>query len=125
MQNIAAVQALAVSLLSGVALFACGTEGSTGPPQQPIVVSVVITPSSAALESIGATLPLSASALDAIGNTISGKTFTWSSANENSVSVSSSGLVTAVANGSATITATTDGVSGTAFVIVVVFPSPP
>ncbi len=125
MQNIASVQALAVSLLSGLALSACGTEESTGPAQQPTVVSVVVTPSTAALESIGATLQLSASALDLIGNTISDKTFTWSSSNENSVTVSSSGLVTAVAVGSATITATTDRVSGTAFVIVVVFPSPP
>ena len=125
MQNIASVQALAVSLLSGLALSACGTEESTGPVQQPTVVSVVVTPSTAALESIGATRQLSASALDLIGNTISDKTFTWSSSNENSVTVSSSGLVTAVAVGSATITATTDRVSGTAFVIVVVFPSPP
>ena len=125
MQSIASVQALAVSLLSGFALSACGTEGSTGPPQQPTVVSVVVTPSGATLESIGETLQLNASALDVIGNTIPDKTFTWSSSNENSVTVSSSGLVTAVAVGSATITATTDGVSGTAFVIVVVFPSPP
>ena len=125
MQSIASVQALAVSLLSGLALSACGTEGSTGPPQQPTVVSVVVTPSGATLESIGETLQLNASALDVIGNTIPDKTFTWLSSNENSVTVSSSGLVTAVAVGSATITATTDGVSGTAFVIVVVFPSPP
>ena len=125
MRSIASVQTLAVSLLTGIALSACGTDESTGLPQQPAVVSVVVTPSGATLKSIGETLQLSASARDATGTTISGKTFTWSSSDENSVTVSSSGLVTAVAVGSAIVTATSDGVDGTARVFVALLPSPP
>lgn len=125
MRSIASIQILAVSLLAGIALSACGADESTGLPQQPpTVVSVVVTPSGATLKSIGETLQLSASASDASGTTISGKTFTWLSSDENSVSVSSSGLVTAVAVGSAIVTATTDGVGGTARIFVALLPSP-
>jgi uncharacterized protein YjdB len=41
------------------------------------------------------------------------------------VAVSSSGLVTAMAVGSATVTATTDGVDGTARIFVALLPSQP
>ena len=63
-------------------------------------------------------MQLTGTAQDASGNTISGKTFSWSSADQSVATVNSSGLVTAVANGSATVTATTDGVNGTATVVV-------
>ena len=58
-------------------------------------------------------MQLTATAQDASGSTLSGKTFTWSSSDQSVATVNSSGLVTAVANGSATIMATTDGVNGT------------
>ncbi len=51
-----------------------------------------------------------------VGETISGKKFTWMSSGEGIATVSSSGQVTAVSNGSVTITATTNGVNGTATV---------
>ncbi|MFQ6047702.1 MAG: PQQ-binding-like beta-propeller repeat protein, partial [Gemmatimonadales bacterium] len=54
------------------------------------------------------------------GSAISGKTFTWASSDESVATVSSSGLVTAVASGMATITATTDAVSGEATITVLV-----
>ena len=50
-------------------------------------------------------------AKDAHGNTISGVSFTWESSDTNVLSVSDAGLATAVANGSAQVTAATDGVS--------------
>ena len=124
MRSTASARFVAVSILSSIALSACGDE-PTGMQPPPTVVSVVVTPSGATLESIGATLQLSASAHDVIGTTISGKTFTWSSSDENTVAVSSSGLVTAMAVGSATVTATTDGVDGTAMIFVALLPSPP
>ncbi len=68
--------------------------------------------------SFGETAQLTASAQDANGTAISGKTFTWSSSDQTIATVSTSGLVSAVADGSATITATTDGVSGTAGIAV-------
>jgi uncharacterized protein YjdB len=124
MRSTASARFVAVSILSSIALSACGDE-PTGMQPPPAVVSVVVTPSGATLKSIGETLQLSASARDATGTTISGKTFTWSSSSENSVTVSSSGLVTAVAVGSAIVTATSDGVDGTARVFVALLPSPP
>ena len=104
------------ALVGCLPLFACGVEESTDPGQTlpPAVASVVVTPTSATLVSLGETLQLTASASDANGNTISGKTFTWSSSDANVATVSASGLTTAVANGSATITATTDAVNGRA-----------
>ena len=107
---------LVSAMLIAFTLAACGDEETTGPGQtlQPAVFSVVFTPASAALVSLGETVQLTANALDANGNTISGKTFTWSSSDQTIATVSSSGLVTAMANGSVTITAATDGVDGTA-----------
>ena len=100
---------------STMSVLACGSDTPTG-NGPPAVASVVVTPVNASLVSLGETVQLTASAQDASGNTLSGKTFTWSSSGQSVATVGSSGLVTAVANGSATITATTDGVNGTATV---------
>ena len=106
------------ALVGCLPLFACGGEESMDPGQTlpPSVASVAVTPSTATLVSFGETVQLAASAQDASGTAISGKTFTWSSSDANIATVSASGLVTAVANGSVTIMATSDGVSGTAAV---------
>jgi Tol biopolymer transport system component len=87
------------------------------------VVQVAVTPATALLAAAGETRQFAATAQDADGNAIAGKTFTWGSSNEAVASVSSSGLATAVAGGSATITATVDGKSGTAAVTVEIAPS--
>jgi alpha-tubulin suppressor-like RCC1 family protein len=103
----------------------CGDESDVTGPQNdglPTVASVVITPGSATFGSLGETIQLSASARDASGNVMPDKTFTCSSSNPDRATVGSSGLVTAVANGSATITATTEGRSGTASITVAQVP---
>jgi trimeric autotransporter adhesin len=56
---------------------------------------------------------------DAAGNELSGRTVTWSTSNDRTVSVSSTGVVTAHRRGSATITARSEGVSGTAHINVI------
>ena len=56
-------------------------------------------------------LQLQAVAKNAHGNTMSGVSFTWESSDTTVLSVSDAGLATAVANGSARVTAATDGVS--------------
>ncbi len=104
---------IAGTSLSMLSVVACG---DTTEPES--VASVVVTPSTATLVSLGETVQLTASARDASGNAISGKTFTWASSDQNIASVNGSGLVTAVANGSVTITVTTEGVNGTATVVV-------
>jgi uncharacterized protein YjdB len=58
--------------------------------------------------------------LNAGGTAIAGKTFVWASGNT-AVATVNNGLVSAVMTGSATITATVDGKTGTALVNV----SPP
>jgi uncharacterized protein YjdB len=55
------------------------------------------------------TVQLTATAKDAQGNDITGRTFTWTTSDGNTASVSSSGLVRAKRSGTVTITATLDG----------------
>lgn len=71
--------------------------------------TVTVTPTSPTLSSPGATQQMTATARDASNNAISGVTFTWTSSNTAVATVSSSGLVTTVASGTATITATAPG----------------
>ena len=78
----------------------------------PSVATVEVVAATTSLASLGTTVQLQATARDASGAVFSGTTFTWISSNENVVTVNTSGLATAVANGTATITATADGRTG-------------
>src|SRR5262249_44379833 len=62
----------------------------------------------------GATRQATATLTDAIGNVLTGRSIAWSSSNTAAATVSSSGLVTGVAAGSANIVATSEGKSGSA-----------
>ncbi|HSM05368.1 MAG TPA: Ig-like domain-containing protein [Longimicrobiales bacterium] len=85
------------------------------------VASVTVTPSAANVV-IGATQALTATARDASGNVLTGRTVTWSSLNTSVATVSTSGVVTGVALGTATIQALVDGVAGTSAITVVEVP---
>jgi uncharacterized protein YjdB len=88
------------------------------PAPTPVVATVTVSPTSVTLNQ-GATSQLTATARDSAGNVISGQTFTWSSSNNVVATVSPSGVVTAVAAGSATVSATSsNGRRGSASVIV-------
>ncbi len=91
-------------------------EGMVVQPDEPdvTVASVTVTPSTVTLALLGDTATVTAQAKNAAGSVLSGKTFTWSTSDGTIATVSTSGLVTAVAVGNATITATVDAVSGTA-----------
>ena len=67
---------------------------------------------------VGQTLQLTATPKDSSGNPLSGRTIAWSSSAQQVATVSASGLVTGVAAGSATITAMSEGKSGTAAITV-------
>lgn len=99
-----------------LATASCGG-GGTEPVQDNSVASVTIA-SSATTIAPGATVQLSATARTAAGATVGGLTPTWSSSNQGVATVNTSGLVSAVANGTATITATMGGVSGTRVITV-------
>lgn len=84
---------------------------------QAAVASVILLPTTSNL-TIGATQPLTAELRDARGTVLTGRTVSWSSDAPSVATVSSSGLVTGVFLGQATVTATSEGVSGTADVTV-------
>ena len=81
------------------------------------VASVTVSPASAGIL-VGATVQLAAVTKDSAGNTLTGQTQWWASGNTAVATVSASGLVTAVAAGSATINATSGGKSAGATVTV-------
>lgn len=84
----------------------------------PAVATVKVSPEAPSLAP-GATVQLSASARDAAGNVLTGRGVAWSSSDAAVATVSPTGLVTAVAAGSARVRATVDGsVSGEAAVTV-------
>src|SRR2546426_1035516 len=75
------------------------------------VASVAVSPASASV-GVGQTVPLTATPQDASGNPLSGRVVTWASSNTAVATVNGSGLVSGVAAGPATITATSEGQSG-------------
>jgi hypothetical protein len=87
------------------------------------VASVTIAPNPATVPA-GATVALAATARDAGGAVLTGRHVGWQSAHPAVATVDSTGLVRGVAAGSATITATVDGIPGTATVQVTAAPSP-
>lgn len=122
-------------LLAVVCLFAlaaCGGDATQpvpppappppGPPPPPPpppapVASVTVEPTAASLVPVQ-TAPLTATLRDAGGAVLTGRTVTWTSNTPAAATVNVSGIVTAVAPGTATITATSEGQSGTAQVTV-------
>ena len=81
------------------------------------VASVSVAPPSATVP-VGQTVQLTATPKDANGTPLAGRTVTWSSSNTSVANVDGSGLVSAAAAGSATITATSEGQSGTSAITV-------
>jgi hypothetical protein len=82
------------------------------------VESVTVTPSSDTLQSLGETVSLAVSSFDASGNVVTGRSYTWESSDTDVATVSGSGVVTAIENGTAVITATTGDASGSASILV-------
>jgi uncharacterized protein YjdB len=81
------------------------------------VASVAVSPSSVSLI-VGQTQQLSALAKDASANALSGRTVTWATSAASIATVTPSGLLTALSAGTATVTATVEGVSGSATVTI-------
>lgn len=85
------------------------------------VASVTVTPANPTL-SVNQTLGMTATMRDAAGNILSGRTVTWASQNQAVATVNTQGVVTAVASGTATIVATSEGVNGTTVITVSTIP---
>ena len=97
--------------------------GTTGVSTAP-VASVTVSPASASV-GVAQTVQLTATPKDASGNPLTGRAVTWGSSNALVAIVGSSGLVTGLVVGTATITATSEGQNGTSTVTVTVLPPPP
>jgi len=72
---------------------------------------------------VGQTQQLTASSKDSAGGDLAGRSFAWQSSDATKASVSATGLVTAVAAGTATVTVTSEGKSATAAVTVIGLPA--
>src|SRR2546425_4248149 len=113
---------LVTGKVAGTATITATSEGQSGTSAITVVhvpvVSVTVAPSSATAQ-VGSTVQLTATPKDAGGNPLTGRTVTWASGNTSVATVSPSGLVSGATVGSATITATSEGQSGTAAITVV------
>lgn len=96
-----------------VASLSCG--GEVAGPSGARVATVTVQPSSSSL-AIGSNLPLQATARDADGNVLVGRRIFFASNDENVATVTSDGVVTARAIGTAQIAASSEGQSAIAVV---------
>jgi len=112
---------LVTGVAAGTATIAATSEGQSGTSDVTVtlapVASVAVTPSPASVQ-VGQTVQLTATPKDANGNPLSGRVITWASNNTAVATVSASGLVSGVTAGLASITATSEGKSGTSAVTV-------
>ncbi len=104
-----------------ITAFCEGKSGSASvtvklPPPVP-VNSVAVSPPTLALQ-VGQTGALAATTRDASNNILTGRAVTWMSSSPGVANVSSAGIVTAFAPGVATITATSEGKTGSSTVTV-------
>ncbi len=101
-----------------------GMRGTAAITVAPVPVASVTVSPSAPTVVVGTTVQLTATVRDEAGNSLTDRTITWSSDDSAVASVSSIGLVTGVGTGGpVTITATSEGKSGTAAITVAPVPS--
>jgi len=115
-------RALIAGLVIGAQAFtACGGDTDPSPPPPPPAVvpvaNVTLSPTTGTLV-LDETLPFTATARDAAGNPLPGRVVDWTSSASGIATVNSAGLVTAIAVGEATITASIEGKAAQATVAV-------
>jgi len=86
-------------------------------PVDPVPTTIEITPPTATL-AVGATQAFEATVLDQDENEMTGVAVTWTSSNETVGTIDTDGLFTAIAEGTATVTATVENITATATVTV-------
>ena len=110
------------ALLAVVALAkGCGDGESPSAPPMPEPArptTVTVSPATHELTALGATVQLTAEAFDANGHRVAGAEFSWESSDPSVATVDAAGLVTGVAEGTATITASAGDVPGTTHIAV-------
>src|SRR5687768_14739011 len=105
-------------ILAGALLGAAACSGDGG--SEPLVVTTVSVSATPTQITVGGTAQAAAIVKDQNGNPLSGKTVSWVSLTPAVATVNATtGLITGVSAGTATIQGTADGVSGSATVIVI------
>ena len=120
MKKTVELSALAFLLL----LWSCGGEDTPTAPTPtptPVATSIILSEASLSFASLGATSQLSATVKDQNGATMASATVTWATSDAAVATVSSTGLVTPIAGGTATITAASGSASAAATVTVADF----
>jgi uncharacterized protein YjdB len=116
---------LVSAIAAGSAQITATSEGQSGSATLTVTtvpVATVTVALAASSVSVGQSTQATATMKDANGNTLTGRAVAWASSNTAVATVSSSGLVNAIAAGSAQITATSEGQSGSATLTVTVVP---
>jgi uncharacterized protein YjdB len=108
-------------MAAAATLAACEKPLKVTGPTPPQVTQVIVSPNSVTLQPSQG-VQLTATLKDASGSPLSGRVVNWASSNATAASVNGSGLVSGVATGSATITATSEGQTGLATVTVTTEP---
>ncbi len=108
------------TLVALTLVIACGEDTPTEPP---VATTISIAPPTADLSSLGEMLQLIATVSDQYGQSMVGAPVSWSGSDDAVITVSAGGLLTAVQNGNATVTATSGGASGTVNVTVLQRPA--
>jgi uncharacterized protein YjdB len=108
------------ALSPGSAIITATVEGKSGVGAITVspapVASVTVSPTSATLV-VGQTVQLEAQPRDASGRPLDGRTVTWSTNRSDVATVTPTGIVAALSPGTATITASSEGRSGTATIV--------
>ena len=113
------------AVATGTATITATSEGKSGSSTitvSPVPVSTVAVQPPTNTLAPGATVQLTAIAKDSAGGVLTGRAVGWASSDPAVATVSVTGLVTAVALGNATITASSEGKSGTAAVTIAPVP---
>jgi hypothetical protein len=109
------------AVFGGLSNVASGTT-LADPPSTAPVASVTLSPASLSL-SVGATQRLTVTLKDAGGTILTGRSISWTSSAPLLATVSTSGVVSGVAVGTATIRATSEGISSSAAITITTAPS--
>lgn len=115
--------ALSPVLVLGGSLLACGGDDGGGNVEPNPVTTVTVTAPASTVQ-VGQTVQLSATARNGAGAVVEGRTFQWSTADGAIASVSSTGLVTGLAEGQVEIRAVTENVTGSLAITVSAAPVP-
>jgi len=107
-------------VIAAYAAISCLAVEAAGPISS-AVASVLVSPAAGDL-AVGETMQLTVTLKDAAGNALTGRPVTWESSDISVATVSNHGLVTGVATGAATITASSEGTGGRAAITVTIIP---